>query len=90
MSVDEIAVMDGGSCILRVRGLRPFLSAKYDLKSHKNFKLLAEYDKRNAFDPKKYLSTQLRVKPDEEYEVFEIELDNDENPATTQTQENDR
>ena len=70
--------MDGESCILRVRGLRPFLSAKYDLKSHKNYKMLAEYDKHNRFELKKNVSTRLTVKPDDEYDVFEIELEDEE------------
>ena len=78
MSLDELSVMDGGSCILRIRGIRPFLSAKYDLKNHQNYKLLSEYDKHNSFDLKKYLSTHLKVKPDDEYDVFEINMDDEE------------
>jgi len=74
MSVDEIAVMDGSKCILQVRGERPFLSRKYDIEKHPNYRYLADFDKKNAFDPEKYLSTQLKLKPDDVYEVIEIDL----------------
>ncbi len=73
-SVDELAVLDGGKCILQLRGVRPFLSAKYDITQHPNYKYLSDYDKRNAFDIEKYISTQLKPKPDEVYEVFDIDL----------------
>lgn len=73
-SVDELAVLDGGKCILQLRGVRPFLSAKYDITQHPNYKYLSDYNKRNAFDIEKYISTQLKPKPDEVYEVFEIDL----------------
>ncbi len=56
MSQDEITVMDGGKCILQLRGVRPFLSDKYDITKHKNYKLLEDYDKRNAFDVEKYMN----------------------------------
>ena len=72
MSMDELAVMDGGKCILQLRGVRPFLSDKYDITKHKNYPYLADYDKRNTFDIEKYLSTQLKTKPDEVYEVYEM------------------
>ena len=73
-SVDELAVLDGGKCILQLRGVRPFLSAKYDITQHPNYKYLSDYNKRNAFDIEKYISTQLKPKPDEVYEVFDIDL----------------
>lgn len=73
-SVDELAVLDGGKCILQLRGVRPFLSAKYDITQHPNYKYLSDYDKRNAFDIEKYISTQLKPKPDEVYEVYDIDL----------------
>jgi len=73
-SVDELAVLDGGKCILQLRGVRPFLSAKYDITQHPNYKYLSDYDKRNAFDIEKYISTQLKPKPDEVYKVFDIDL----------------
>ena len=75
MSQDEIAVMDGGKCILQLRGVRPFFSDKYDITKHPNYKYLSDADPRNAFNIEKFLSTQLRPKPEESYEVFEINVD---------------
>jgi type IV secretion system protein VirD4 len=77
MSMDELAVMDGGKCILQLRGVRPFLSDKYDITKHPNYKYLSDYDKRNTFDIEKYLSTKLKLKPDEVYDVYEIDLTDD-------------
>ena len=74
MSMDELAVMDGGKCILQLRGVRPFLSDKYDITKHPNYKYLSDFDKRNTFDIEKYLSTKLKPKPDEVYDVYEIDL----------------
>ena len=74
MSMDEIAVMDGGKCILQLRGVRPFLSEKYDITKHPNYKYLSDFDKRNTFSIEKYLSTKLKPKPDEVYDVYEIDL----------------
>ena len=71
MSIDELAVMDGAKCIVQVRGVRPFLSDKYDLTQHPNYKLTADYDKRNWFDVERYLSNKLILKADDEYEVVE-------------------
>lgn len=62
MSQDEITVMDGGKCILQLRGVRPFLSDKYDITKHKNYKLLEDYDKRNAFDVDKYMTRKNKPK----------------------------
>jgi type IV secretion system protein VirD4 len=62
MSQDEITVMDGGKCILQLRGVRPFLSDKYDITKHKNYKLLEDYDKRNAFDVEKYMTRKNKPK----------------------------
>ena len=73
MSVDEIAVMDGGKCILQLRGVRPFLSEKFDITRHKNYRYLSDSDPRNAFDVSKYVSTKLKVKPDEEYDYSEYD-----------------
>ena len=73
MSQDEIAVMDGGKCILQLRGVRPFLSEKFDITKHPNYKYLSDADERNYFDIEKYLSTQLKTKPDDVYEVFEVD-----------------
>jgi type IV secretion system protein VirD4 len=74
MSMDELAVMDGGKCILQLRGVRPFLSEKYDITKHPNYKYLSDFDKRNTFNIEKYLSTKLKPKPDEVYDVYEIDL----------------
>ena len=74
MSMDELAVMDGGKCILQLRGVRPFLSEKYDITKHPNYKYLSDFDKRNTFNIEKYLSTKLKPKPDEVYDVYEINL----------------
>jgi type IV secretion system protein VirD4 len=72
MSVDELSVMDGSKCILQLRGVRPFLSDKFDITKHKNYRYLSDSDPRNAFDIGKYVSTKLNVKPDEQYEYFEF------------------
>ena len=72
-SVDELAVLDGGKCILQLRGVRPFLSVKYDITKHPNYKYLSDADRRNTFDIEKFLSTKLKVKPEETYEVYEID-----------------
>lgn len=72
MSIDELAVMDGGKCIVQVRGVRPFLSSKYDLTQHPNYPLTADADKRNTFDIEKFLNHNLILKPDDQYEVIEI------------------
>ena len=75
MSIDELAVMDGGKCIVQVRGVRPFLSSKYDLTQHPNYPLTADADKRNLFDIEKFLNHNLILKPDDQYEVIEINED---------------
>ena len=72
MSMDELAVMDGSKCIVQVRGVRPFLSDKYDLTQHPNYKLTSDYDKKNWFDIENFLSHRLILKPDDEYEVIEV------------------
>jgi type IV secretion system protein VirD4 len=74
MSIDELAVLDGGKCILQLRGVRPFLSNKYDITKHPNYKYLSDADPRNAFNIEKYLSTRLKPKPDEIYEVYHMDL----------------
>ena len=70
-TIDELAVLDGGKCILQLRGVRPFLSDKYDITKHPNYKHLSDANPRNAFDIEKYLSTRLVPKADEVYEVFD-------------------
>ena len=74
MSVDDLATMDGGKCILQVRGLRPFYSDKYDITRHPNYKYLSDADKRNTFDVEKYMSRRLALKAEEEeYDVYEMD-----------------
>ena len=72
-TIDELAVLDGGKCILQLRGVRPFMSNKYDITKHPNYKYLSDADPKNNFDIEKYLSTQLKTKPDDVYEVFEVD-----------------
>ena len=72
-SVDELAVLDGGKCILQLRGVRPFLSNKYDITKHPMYKYLSDYDEKNVFDIEKYLSTRLHPKPTAEYDLYEID-----------------
>ena len=71
-SVDELAVLDGGKCILQLRGVRPFLSDKYDITKHPNYKYLSEYDPKNNFDIEKFLSTRLKTKPEDTFDTYEI------------------
>lgn len=78
MSVDDLATLDGGKCILQVRGLRPFLSDKYDITKHPNYKYLSDADPKNTFDVEKYMSRRLKLKADEEYDVYEIDETDDE------------
>ena len=72
MSMDEIAVMDGGKCLLQIRGVRPFLSKKYDITKHPNYKYLSDYDQKNTFDIEKFLSTRFVPDKDERYINYEI------------------
>ena len=74
MTQDEIAVMDGGKCILQLRGVRPFLSDKYDITRHPNYKYTADADSKNAFNIEKFLSTRLKLKPDEVCDVYEVDV----------------
>ena len=71
-SVDELAVLDGGKCILQLRGVRPFLSDKYDITKHPNYKYLSDYDPKNNFDIEKFLSTRLKTKPEDTFDTYEI------------------
>lgn len=73
-SIDELSVLDGGKCILQIRGVRPFLSQKYDITQHPNYKYLSDYDKKNEFNVEKYLSTKLKLKESETYNVYEINV----------------
>lgn len=67
-----MAVMDGGKCLLQIRGVRPFLSRKYDITKHPNYKYLSDYNPKNTFDIEKFLSTRLQMKPDEPFFHYEI------------------
>ena len=73
MSMDELAVMDSGKCILQLRGVRPFYSDKYDLTKHPNYMYTADADKKNLFDIGRFLNHEMKLKPDDEYEVIEGE-----------------
>ena len=77
-SVDELAVLDGSKCILQLRGVRPFMSNKFDITKHPKYKYLSDYDKKNEFDIEKFLSTRLKFKQDERFDVYEISVSDDE------------
>ena len=79
-SVDELAVLDGGKCILQLRGVRPFKSDKYDITKHPNYKYLSDADPKNNFDIGKFLSTRLKTKPNDTFDTYEI-IDSAEEPA---------
>jgi len=74
MSIDELAVLDGGKCILQLRGVRPFLSDKYDITKHPNYRYLSDADPKNAFDIEKFLSTRLKAKDGDLFDVYEVDL----------------
>lgn len=73
LSRDEIAVLDGGKCILQLRGVRPFLSDKYDLTQHPNYKLTSDYDPKNKFDIEKYLNRKAKIQPGDEFIVVDAD-----------------
>lgn len=73
MSQDELAVMDGGKCILQVQGVRPFFSDKFDITKHPQYKYLSDFDPKNRFDVKKYLARRLTVKPQDTFEPYFFE-----------------
>ena len=75
MTIDELAVMDGSMCILQLRGVRPFMSKKYDITRHPLYKYLSDFDKRNTFDVVKHLSTKLKVRPNDLFEVIDVDLE---------------
>lgn len=74
MTMDELSVLDGSKCILQLRGVRPFLSRKYDIKRHPNYKYLSDYDPKNAFDIEAYLHCKLKLKANEEYDAYETDV----------------
>lgn len=73
MTIDELAVLDGAKCILQLRGVRPFLSDKYDLTQHPNYKLTSNYDKKNTFNIEEFLNRKLKLNKDEVYEVIDAD-----------------
>ena len=73
LSRDELAVLDGGKCILQLRGVRPFLSDKYDLTQHPNYKLTSDYDPKNTFDIEKYLNRKTKIHPDDEFIIVDAD-----------------
>ena len=73
LSRDELAVLDGGKCILQLRGVRPFLSDKYDLTQHPNYKLTSDYDPKNTFDIEKYLNRKEKIHPGDEFIVVDAD-----------------
>ncbi len=77
MTEDEIAVMDGGKCILQLRGVRPFYSDKVDIVKHKRYRELADYDKKNSFDVEKYMKHELVMTVEDEFEMYEINVGED-------------
>lgn len=84
MSMDELAVMDGRKCILQLRGVRPFFSDKFDITQHPNYRFTSDADPRNAFNIEKYLSARLKLRPDEAYVVYEVDVNEE-----MEEQEND-
>ena len=85
MTMDELTTMDGSKCILQLRGLRPFLSPKYDLKKHPNYRFTAEADKRNAFDISRLVNRQMRLNPNEAYTTYAVDAED----AATDIDENE-
>ena len=74
MTKDELAVMDGGKCILQLRGVRPFFSSKYDITKHKRYKELSDYDQRNAFDIELFVHPRMQLNKNDVVETFEVDL----------------
>lgn len=75
MSRDELKVMDGGKCILEIRGARPFFSDKFDITKHKNYKLLSDYNQKNTFDIEKYLKRKDKVNLKENMKITVVDMD---------------
>lgn len=83
-TVDELAVLDGSKCILQLRGVRPFLSNKFDITQHKNYRYLSDANPKNEFDIEKFLSHRLKPKQDEAYNVFEVDVSEEDEAAGEQ------
>ena len=77
MSQDELAVMDGNKCILQLRGVRPFLSDKFDITRHKRYRELSDYDKRNTFDVESFLKCELKMNRQEKFELYETDVESE-------------
>lgn len=73
MSQDELAVLDGGKCILQLRGVRPFLSDKYDLTQHPNYKLTSDFDEKNALDIETFINRKEKIRPDDSFTVVDAD-----------------
>ena len=87
MSMDELAVMNGNKCILQLRGVRPFLSQKYDLTQHPNYRYTSDANPKYAFDIEKYLAHRLKLREDETYAVYEVNVDDEEMEEESYEQE---
>lgn len=84
MSRDELAVMDGNKCILQLRGVRPFLSDKFDITRHKRYKELSDHDKKNAFDVEAYMKHQLKIRMKEGFDLYEVDGSEEKTDGTTE------
>ena len=80
MSIDELSILDGMKCILQLRGVRPFLSDKFDITKHKNYRFLSDFDSKNTFNIGQYVNRKLKVKAEEQYEHMEYVQPEDELP----------
>lgn len=85
MSRDELSVMDGNKCILQLRGVRPFLSDKFDITKHKRYRELSDYDEKNAFDVEAYMKHQLKIRRQEEFDLYEVDGNEAEEHETEKT-----
>ena len=87
MTMDELSVLDGSKCILQLRGVRPFLSQKYDITQHPNYKYLSDYDPKNAFDIEAYLHCRLKLKANDEFDTYEVDVSEDDIAAMAQEEQ---
>ena len=82
--------MDGNKCILQFRGVRPFLSDKFDISKHKRYRQLSDYDKKNAFDVEAYMKHQLKIRMKEEFDLYEVDGSEETAEGTTEPVDGDR
>ncbi|GAU79894.1 hypothetical protein [Fusibacter sp. 3D3] len=75
MTVDELAVMDSSKCVLQLRGVRPFLSSKFDITKHEHYKWLGDFDRKNNYDIEKQMKTDLRFRRNQMVDMMEIDID---------------